>query len=78
MLQPSLAGNARISVVCTINPDPSALAESLSTLGFAKRVKGVQVDTSYFSLHGICTNHFVIVERKEEGDSGHRGSFGKI
>lgn len=29
--------------MCTISPDPAALAETLSTLGFAKRVKGVQV-----------------------------------
>ncbi|EEB93715.1 hypothetical protein MPER_07593 [Moniliophthora perniciosa FA553] len=44
MLQPSLAGNARISVICTINPDPSAVGETSSTLGFAKRVKGVKLN----------------------------------
>ncbi|KIY46704.1 kinesin-domain-containing protein [Fistulina hepatica ATCC 64428] len=44
MLQPCLAGNARISVICTINPEPSAVAESLSTLGFAKRIKGVKLN----------------------------------
>ena len=38
-----LSGNARISVVCTLNPDPGTLAESLSTLGFARRVGGVKV-----------------------------------
>ena len=46
MLQPSLSGNARISVVCTINPDVGAIAETTSTLLFAKRVKGVKVSTS--------------------------------
>ncbi|THH11130.1 hypothetical protein EW146_g8152 [Bondarzewia mesenterica] len=39
MLQPSLSGNARISVICTLNPDTSAVAESNSTLLFAQRIK---------------------------------------
>ncbi|KAJ8523253.1 hypothetical protein ONZ45_g312 [Pleurotus djamor] len=43
LLQPSLSGNARISVICTVNPDARAVAESTSTLLFAKRVKGVQL-----------------------------------
>ncbi|TBU48538.1 kinesin-domain-containing protein [Dichomitus squalens] len=43
MLQPSLAGNARISVICTINPDVSAVPESTSTLLFAQRIKKVQL-----------------------------------
>ncbi|KAH6893650.1 kinesin [Coprinopsis sp. MPI-PUGE-AT-0042] len=44
MLQPSLSGNARISVICTINPDPNAIAESTSTLLFAKRIKSVKLN----------------------------------
>ncbi|TDL20830.1 kinesin-domain-containing protein [Rickenella mellea] len=44
MLQPSLSGNARISVICTINPEPGAIAESTSTLLFAQRVKRVQLN----------------------------------
>ncbi|KZT11970.1 kinesin-domain-containing protein [Laetiporus sulphureus 93-53] len=43
MLQPSLLGDARISVICTINPSVSAIAESTSTLLFAQRVKKVQL-----------------------------------
>ncbi|KAH9924668.1 kinesin-domain-containing protein [Epithele typhae] len=43
MLQPSLSGNARISVIATINPDASAVAESTSTLLFAQRIKKVQL-----------------------------------
>ena len=43
MLQPSLSGNARISVICTINPDAGAVSESMNTLLFAKRIKNVQV-----------------------------------
>ena len=43
MLQPSLSGDARISVICTINPDASAVGESTSTLLFAQRIKKVQL-----------------------------------
>ncbi|KAF7978655.1 hypothetical protein HWV62_45172 [Athelia sp. TMB] len=43
LLQPSLAGNARISVICTLNPSPSAIAESTSTLLFAQRIKRVHL-----------------------------------
>ncbi|KAG8721908.1 Kinesin-like protein kip2 [Ceratobasidium sp. 395] len=43
MLQPSLSGDARISVICTLNPHPSAIAESTSTLQFAARVKKVSL-----------------------------------
>jgi len=78
MLQPSLAGNARISVICTINPDPGALAESLSTLGFAKRVKSVQVLFIFIPLHRARTDYFVIVECKEEGGSRYRSSSREI
>lgn len=46
MLQPSLAGNARISVVCTISPEAGAVPETTSTLLFARRVKGVMVRSS--------------------------------
>jgi len=44
MLQPSLSGDARISVICTLNPDASAVAESTSTLLFAQRIKKVQLN----------------------------------
>ncbi|KAG6332456.1 hypothetical protein ID866_6634 [Astraeus odoratus] len=43
LLQPSLSGDARISVVCTINPDIGAVTETTSTLGFAARIKRVQL-----------------------------------
>ncbi|KAH9991250.1 P-loop containing nucleoside triphosphate hydrolase protein [Russula vinacea] len=44
MLQPSLSGDARISVICTLNPDVGAIAESTSTLLFAQRIKKVQLN----------------------------------
>ncbi|KAI0088303.1 P-loop containing nucleoside triphosphate hydrolase protein [Irpex rosettiformis] len=43
MLQPSLSGDARISVICTINPSKDAVVESTSTLLFAQRIKRVQL-----------------------------------
>ena len=33
MLQPSLSGDARISVICTISPDADAVAEHEARLG---------------------------------------------
>lgn len=50
MLQPSLSGNARISVICTINPEANAVAETTSTLLFAQRVKRVQVREQFSIL----------------------------
>lgn len=44
MLQPSLSGDARISVICTINPEPGAATESTNTLLFAQRIKRVQLN----------------------------------
>ncbi|KIJ54215.1 hypothetical protein M422DRAFT_25159 [Sphaerobolus stellatus SS14] len=43
LLQPSLSGDARISVICTVNPDSNAVVESTSTLLFAQRVKKVHL-----------------------------------
>ena len=43
MLQPSLSGDARISVICTINPSKEAITESTSTLLFAQRIKRGQL-----------------------------------
>lgn len=41
ILQPSLQGNARISVICTLSPSHLNIEESFSTLKFAQRVKKV-------------------------------------
>lgn len=41
LLQPSLSGDALISVICTISPSPVNCAESLSTLAFAQGLKRV-------------------------------------
>ncbi|CBQ70333.1 probable kinesin motor protein 1 [Sporisorium reilianum SRZ2] len=39
ILQTSLAGNARIAVICTLSPDTDHANETLSTLKFGKRCK---------------------------------------
>lgn len=39
ILQAALSGNARIAVICTINPTLSSKDESLNTLRFAQRAK---------------------------------------
>ena len=41
MLQLSLSGNTCISIICTINPSPSATAESTSTLLFTQCINKV-------------------------------------
>ncbi|KAK1925901.1 P-loop containing nucleoside triphosphate hydrolase protein [Papiliotrema laurentii] len=41
LLQPSLSGDALISVICTVSPSALNLAESLSTLSFAQGLKRV-------------------------------------
>lgn len=44
ILQPSLSGEARVAVICTVNPSPVAIQESTSTLKFAQRVKKVTLN----------------------------------
>ncbi|KAG6873718.1 hypothetical protein C0995_012182 [Termitomyces sp. Mi166 len=66
MLQPSLSGNARISVICTINPDPSAVSETMSTLQFAKRIKNVQLNAQKKEV--VDTDALIERYRKEIED----------
>uniref|UniRef100_V5EE60 Kinesin-like protein n=2 Tax=Kalmanozyma brasiliensis (strain GHG001) TaxID=1365824 RepID=V5EE60_KALBG len=53
ILQNSLSGNARVAVVCTINPNPAAVDESLSTLNFAKRIKKVGLNARRNEVDGL-------------------------
>ncbi|TPX63734.1 hypothetical protein SpCBS45565_g06393 [Spizellomyces sp. 'palustris'] len=46
ILQSSLAGNARISVICTISPASPNSEETVNTLKFAARVKKVTIKAS--------------------------------
>ncbi|SJX64593.1 related to Kinesin [Sporisorium reilianum f. sp. reilianum] len=52
ILQNSLSGHARVAVVCTINPNPAAVDESLSTLNFAKRIKKVGLNARRNEVDG--------------------------
>ncbi|PFH47916.1 hypothetical protein AMATHDRAFT_150971 [Amanita thiersii Skay4041] len=70
LLQPSLSGNARISVICTINPDPSAISESMSTLLFAKRIKNVKLNAQKKEV--VDTDALIERYRKEIEDLKHR------
>ncbi|KAJ3334227.1 hypothetical protein HDU76_006599 [Blyttiomyces sp. JEL0837] len=42
ILQPSLGGNARTSIICTVTPSIRFVDETLSTLKFAGRAKSIQ------------------------------------
>ncbi|KAF8988526.1 kinesin motor domain-containing protein [Cyathus striatus] len=57
ILQPSLSGNARISVICTINPDPSAVM---------RRVKGVHLNAQKKEI--VDTDALIERYRKEIED----------
>lgn len=39
ILQPSLSGNAKVAVICTVSPVATSMEESINTLKFAERVK---------------------------------------
>lgn len=52
ILQPSLSGEARVAVICTINPSPVAIQESTSTLKFAQRVKKVTLNAERNEIVG--------------------------
>ncbi|KAJ1507273.1 hypothetical protein HMI54_004327 [Coelomomyces lativittatus] len=62
VLQPSLSGNARISVICTLSSSLHHLDESLSTLQFATRVKRIVVQPQPKSL----SEHGLLQKYKEE------------
>ncbi|KAI8977343.1 P-loop containing nucleoside triphosphate hydrolase protein [Mycotypha africana] len=51
ILQGALSGNARISVICTINPTYASKDESLNTLKFAQRTKLMQTAARVTNIH---------------------------
>lgn len=58
-------------MICTINPDVNAVAESTSTLLFAKRVKGVQVGTlnTLTNAHHSVSSKQLHAQKKEIVDT---------
>lgn len=70
LLQPSLSGDARISVVCTMNPDVNAVTESTSTLQFASRIKRVQLSAKKKEV--VDTDALIERYRKEIEELKHK------
>jgi hypothetical protein len=54
ILQAALSGNARISVICTINPTFASKDESLNTLRFAQRAKLVKTAAKMTRVSLAC------------------------
>ncbi|WFD35465.1 hypothetical protein MCUN1_002319 [Malassezia cuniculi] len=72
ILQNSLSGNARVAVVCTLNPSAAVVEESLSTLNFARRIKKVTVRAQRNEyddepLDGAETRALLVRYREEMG-----------
>ncbi|KAI9142686.1 P-loop containing nucleoside triphosphate hydrolase protein [Paraphysoderma sedebokerense] len=53
ILQPSLGGNARTAIICTITPASNHLDDTLSTLKFASRAKTVKNKPTVFEVNYI-------------------------
>lgn len=70
ILQNSLSGRARIAVVCTLNPSPAMVEESLGTLNFARRIKHVRVRASINEFEGdmsaLDESHALLARYREE------------
>lgn len=70
ILQNNLNGGARIAVVCTLNPSPAMVDESLSTLNFARRIKHVPVRASVNEFEGdmsaLDESHALLARYREE------------
>lgn len=70
ILQNNLNGHARIAVVCTLNPSPTMVEESLSTLNFARRIKHVAVKAERNEYDGdlssLDESHALLARYKEE------------
>lgn len=67
ILQAALSGNARISVICTINPTFASKDESLNTLRFAQRAKLVKTAAKMTRVNRIkaqpCLKTYLLLYR---------------
>ncbi|XP_073388850.1 uncharacterized protein [Physcomitrium patens] len=63
ILQSALGGNARTSIICTINPDEIHIDETRGTLQFASRAKRV---TNCAQVNEILTDAALLKRQKEE------------
>lgn len=65
LLQPSLSGNAKMSIVCCITPADRYLEETRSTLQFASRAKLVE---THATVNEVLDDSAVIRRLKKEVD----------
>lgn len=63
ILQPSLSGDARVSVIATVNPSMDAIEETKSTLKFAARVKKV---TLHAAVHEYVDDERALLSRYKD------------
>ncbi|KAJ3035299.1 hypothetical protein HDV00_004075 [Rhizophlyctis rosea] len=63
ILQPSLGGNARTAIICTITPASSHVDETVSTLKFASRAKTI---TNRPEVNEILTDEALIKQYRKE------------
>ncbi|KAJ3102496.1 hypothetical protein HDU97_000455 [Phlyctochytrium planicorne] len=66
ILQPSLGGNARTLIICTITPSHRFMEESLSTLKFASRAKAIRNKPQ---INEIVSDETLIKRYKKEIES---------
>lgn len=86
LLQPSLSGDALISVICTVSPSQLNLAESLSTLSFAQGLKRVTLKAQRKEIvdpHALIQQYQneiaelrALLREKEVGEVQDSGSMG--
>lgn len=51
LLQPSLGGNAQITIICTVTPALMSSDETHNTLKFANRAKGIKNHAAINEVH---------------------------
>ncbi|KAJ3058857.1 hypothetical protein HDU98_005067, partial [Podochytrium sp. JEL0797] len=63
ILQPSLGGNARTLIICTVTPSAGFIDETISTLKFASRAKSIRNKPT---VNEIVTDNILIKQYREE------------
>lgn len=80
---PCMRANVCISLICTLNPDLTAIAESMSTLCFAQHIKKVQlnvkkvVDTNSIAWYKYGSVRMFDCERSQIGATPWFRGYGK-
>ena len=66
LLQPSLSGNAQVSIICTISPSFKHIEESHNTLKFASRAKRIKQEAS---ITEVIDEQTLLQQYREEIES---------